>query len=882
MRKIISLLIVAVLWWTLFDDVLFAQRAEQKVDEQRQTKVIDLTADIVYPITLSNNVEVMCLVGDFAAQHNGAIITADSAVRYNDKRLECFGNVLINKNTTYVYADRAVYNGESNEVVLHAPIVKMVDGEATLYCYNFTFNTLDNIGMYDGGGVMINGESVMESITGFYYSDTKELIGVGDVELSGDEYQMKSDSIIYNTETEAATYFENTNIWNQKDEYLYADAGDYDKAMDRYSFTLNGYILTDEQEIWSDSMDYFRASEHIFMRHNIQIDDTTQKSLIFGDYGEYIKSPGDMILVGRPSIINYDAEQGDSLFMRADTFEIFTLNRFDVDSLMPFSATEIAEALMGEDGQEMHEHEGHDHEGHDHDMHDHDHDDSALSTEHSRGDRPTTRPDMNRPQRGDSRSAEAMEQTGERGVARVPSQVGTPRTEDMQSRNLQPLEGDMLRDSVARDSLSRDSLMLDSMVLDSLSVDSLRLDSLARAADTLNFFERKKADYMAKRKERLAQKAIEDAARKVVLDSIGRARQVQINAKLDAEKVREARQIAQRKAKLAQKEAKKLRRDVARGKLAAEDTTALMQALAVDTAALIKELADIDSLTVDSLALDSLALDSLALDSLVADSVKVDSLYRLTKGYRNVKIYRSDFQAVADSMVTTSIDSIIRLYIAPVLWHDANQVTSEVMDIYSSNNKITKAIFTEGNPIMASELPDKKYYNQVAGKVITSLFADGEVYRNNVDGNAQTLYFMQDDETQEVDGLMTMESGSATFYIEEQTVVGITYRGEPNYVLYPLEMIPADQSLSLKGFTWLSDRRPEQEDVFDRTIRPTQREENSALPRPEFPIYEALNANRKHLIESKLWLERDDVVSPQAQEWMESLGYQTGQPRPEQ
>ncbi len=244
MRRIISIAIVALFLGTLFFDVLFAQKSTPQNSSEAEKKVIDLTADIVYPMTLNDTVEVMCLVGNFAAQHNGAIITADSAVRYNDRRLECFGNVLINKNTTYAYAESAEYNGETNEVNLYSPIVKVVDGEAVLYCYNFCFNTLDNIGTFEGGGVMINGESVMESISGYYYSDTKELIGVGDVELSGDEYQMKSDSIIYNTETEGATYFENTNIWNQKDEYLFADAGDYDKVTDRSSFYLNGYILT--------------------------------------------------------------------------------------------------------------------------------------------------------------------------------------------------------------------------------------------------------------------------------------------------------------------------------------------------------------------------------------------------------------------------------------------------------------------------------------------------------------------------------------------------------------------------------------------------------------------------------------------------------------
>ncbi len=845
MRKILSLLIIFALGWSIFGEVLFAQRSEP-AEAPDNTKVIDLTADIVYPTTLSDGTEVMCLVGNFAAQHNGAIITADSAVRYNDKRLECFGNVLINKNTTYAYADRADYNGEINEVNLYAPIIKIVDGAATMWSYNFSFNTLSNIGVYEGGGVMINEGSVMESVVGYYYSDTKELIGVGDVELRGDEYEMKADSVIYNTETDYAQYFENTHIWNQKDEYLYADAGDYDKSADRYSFSLNGYILTQEQEIWSDSLDYFRATEHIFMRHNIQIDDTTQKSLIFGDFGEYIKTPGDITLVGNPQLISYDAEQGDSLFMRADTFRIFTLNRFlESDSVDIVSATDMAAQTIaaGEDVEvEEHDH-AHDHtHGHDHAVH--------------KGDNEEAEP-----------QSEPIEKNNRVTDDNVSPSIGTPRVE----------VGSQERESEPADSLATDSLKIDS-----LQVDSLQLDSLRRAADTLNFFQRIKRNYLEKKKIRDAEKLQRDAARKVVLDSIGRERQIIINAKLDAEKVRQARQAAQRQMKMAERKARKLRRDVARGKISAEDTLAMMQDLAVDTSYIAQMESELEQAHSDSLAVDSLAVDSLAVDSLaIADTVKVDSLYRLTKGYRNVKIYRSDFQAVADSMVSSSLDSIIRLYINPVLWHDVNQVTSDVMDIYTANNQIMKAIFTGGSPIMASEVTPDYYYNQVAGKVITSLFSEGAIYRNDADGNAQTLYFMQDDETQEVNGLMVMESGSTTFYIEEQSVTGITYRSEPVYTIYPMEKIPETQEFSLKGFVWQQENRPTQEEVFDRTIRPTEREKNSALERPLFPIREELDEHRADLIRNRSWVDRNEVVSPAAEAWMESLGYKTGQPRQE-
>ena len=102
---------------------------------------------------------VVFLVGNFAAQHNGAVITCDSAVRYSDMRIEFFGNVLINKNTTYIYGDRAEYDGELNEARVYSDIVKVVDGDATLYTYKFLFNTKKNIGEFADGGVMLNREN---------------------------------------------------------------------------------------------------------------------------------------------------------------------------------------------------------------------------------------------------------------------------------------------------------------------------------------------------------------------------------------------------------------------------------------------------------------------------------------------------------------------------------------------------------------------------------------------------------------------------------------------------------------------------------------------------------------------------------------------------
>lgn len=161
------------------------------------------------------------------------------------------------------------------------------------------------------------------------------MICVDRVEIRSEEYDLTGDSVVYNLSTDHAYYFRHTNIWNAQGDYLYADRGQYDKRGELYTVTENGYILTEKQEVWSDSIDYFKLSGHAVLRGNVQLDDTEHKVLAFGDFGEYWKEPGNAVLTRRPAVVSYDTSQGDSLFMAADSMFLYTIDpaRERADSL---------------------------------------------------------------------------------------------------------------------------------------------------------------------------------------------------------------------------------------------------------------------------------------------------------------------------------------------------------------------------------------------------------------------------------------------------------------------------------------------------------------------------------------------------------------------
>ena len=829
MRRLLSIAIVAL----AAGSVIFARGGMQapEAEQPAEKKLIDLKSDNMGPVAPGDSV--IFLVGNFAAQHNGAVITCDSAVRYSDMRIEFFGNVLINKNTTYIYGDRAEYNGEVNEARVFSDIVKVVDEDATLYTYEFLFNTKENVGEFGGGGVLVNRDSRLESVRGYYYANSKELVCVDRVEMRNDEYELKGDSVVYNMATDNAFFFKHTNIWNKEGDYLYADRGAYRKADSLYKVTSNGYVLTDKQEMWSDSIDFYRAEDHIILWRDIQIDDTEHKVLAFGDYGEYWKEPGNAFLTRRPSIVSYDLSQGDSLFMRADSMFLFTINenaeRRAAEAAAADSLARSADSLALP---------------------------GADSLAHAAGGADVPADSLGRPRSG--RRPQGVDAADSLATAgSVPDSLAAGG--DADSPHVAPSPLDAPDRPAPADSLGG----------------AAPADSLANAADTLTVAQRKALLKEAAKRAKAEEKAAAAKEKKKKLDEIAARRKEKMTARLLEQKEREEARLTARRLKAESKLKARQARATRKGRMIQIDSTALRE---LDSL-IVLNMAEQDSLL--NLLVDSLLTDTAAMavpaDSIDSLAAPRDSIYRLLKGFRNVKIYRSDFQTVCDSMTAISTDSTIHLYIDPVLWNENNQITSDVMDIFTENQQLTRAEFI-GSPMMVSQL-DTMHYNQVAGKTMTAYFFNNQIYRNDVNGNAQTIYYMQDGEPVEITMMGVIESGEISFFIEDKQVVQITYRGDPVYNFYPMDKIPPTQDIRLKGFKWEGARRPSQAEVFDRRIRPSERERRSEMKHPDFPIMQRIDEHRKRLIEQRRWTDRNDQVDAATVEWMHSLGYEVGQPR---
>ena len=273
------------------------------------------------------NDTILYLNDNVAFHHNGTFIQCDSAKRYDQYRMECFGNVVINKDSTYIYGDRASYDGHTDIAKVYSPLLKLVNGDATMWVNNYMeFNTRTNIGEYNEGAVIVQRDNLMESDRGRYNGDSSTITFIGRVAMRNDNYQMRTDSVTYHLDNEIVTFLTKTYIWDKERDFLTADRGNYIRATETYHFTRNAYAMTQDQEFWADTMDYESAIRQVTMRSNIQILDTAQHAIGLGDFGLYNDSLKNGLLTRQPAVILYDTvpskQPATPVLPTADTLQI--------------------------------------------------------------------------------------------------------------------------------------------------------------------------------------------------------------------------------------------------------------------------------------------------------------------------------------------------------------------------------------------------------------------------------------------------------------------------------------------------------------------------------------------------------------------------------
>ena len=211
--------------------------------------------------------------------------------------------------------------------------------------------------------------------------------------------------------------------------------------------------------------------------------------------------------------------------------------------------------------------------------------------------------------------------------------------------------------------------------------------------------------------------------------------------------------------------------------------------------------------------------------------ITIDSIHTDFRAYANVRIFREDFQAIADSIHYSAVDSTIFLRGRPVLWHAGQQITGHEIDILMNDSTVERA-YIRGSAFAIQDRGVDDQFNQISGRNITAFFRGGEIYHVLVDGNAESIYYITEDDGFVI-GLNRMQSSLMTADIRDQEIDRLWWGGgEITGTTTPLPQLAPDAN-RLPGFVWLYYLRPlHSRDIFRRSIR--HAEDDLVVPQRSF------------------------------------------------
>lgn len=192
-------------------------------------------------------------------------------------------------------------------------------------------------------------------------------------------------------------------------------------------------------------------------------------------------------------------------------------------------------------------------------------------------------------------------------------------------------------------------------------------------------------------------------------------------------------------------------------------------------------------------------------------NIDTDSVYRIVHGYYHMRAYRRDVQAVCDSLVYDSRDSILIMYRDPILWQAGQQQLGEEIRIFFNGVDIDSVQVLR--QALSVEQLDSIHYNQVAGREMHSYFKDGEMYLSTSEGNVFVNYYPFDDDSLMVE-LNHTETSLLKMYVKDRKVDHI-WMPAATGVMYPIPLIPEDMYY-LENFAWFDYIRPlDRYDIFE-------------------------------------------------------------------
>lgn len=263
--------------------------------------------------------QLQMLAGNVILQQDNTKFYCDSAV-INKKQniLEAFGNVHINDaDSIQIYSQYLIYHIDTKLAVLSKK-VKLTDGKGVLTTDELQYDTKARIGIYNTGGKIVNGSTIITSKEATYYGDLKDVYFKRDVKMRDPKTNLDTDSLLYNTTTQVATFITKTNIRDSSGANIVTTEGTYDMKRKKSTFGKRA-VINDGKGITvtGDDIDNNDSTGQVTIHGNAVYIDTVQKISVLANSFFTDKNKKTFLATQHPLMIIQ--QDKDSIYVTADT-----------------------------------------------------------------------------------------------------------------------------------------------------------------------------------------------------------------------------------------------------------------------------------------------------------------------------------------------------------------------------------------------------------------------------------------------------------------------------------------------------------------------------------------------------------------------------------
>ena len=257
--------------------------------------------------------------GNVILKEGLTLFYCDSAIINKETNvLEAFGNIHINQNDSInTYSQYLKYIGKDRIAFLKKE-VRLTDKKGTLYTQELEYNLATSIGKYKNGGKVVNGKTILTSTEGIYYADTKDIFFKKKVHLIDPKYDIITDTLLYNTQTQISSWNTPTKIKSENGGDIYSSNGTYDLKNGKAYFGNRTIIKDSTRTYVADKSAYDEVTGIAQLEGNAIIKDSVNGYSILGNQ-IYLDKNNNSFLATRKPVLIFKGEGDDSTYVSADT-----------------------------------------------------------------------------------------------------------------------------------------------------------------------------------------------------------------------------------------------------------------------------------------------------------------------------------------------------------------------------------------------------------------------------------------------------------------------------------------------------------------------------------------------------------------------------------